>query len=150
MSDDWIVLVPEDPYFVPDLVRQSAARNRLAALVPAADEIVVTVSDVVQFFDCGSNFEQVFCPSCLSELPRRWWEGCMGEDSTDGFRLDSYRLPCCGNKCPLHQLVYDWPQAFGRFSLEAMNPDVGRLHDNDRRVLEEVLGTKLLVVYQHV
>ena len=149
MSDNWIALIPEDPRFVPEAARRSRARDRFCEIAPAADEVAIKVSDTVEFFDCGANFEQALCPSCRSVLPATWWQDRMGEDYADGFKLAAYPTPCCGARHTLHELVYEWPQGFGRFALDAMNPDIGKLEERDQRELEEMLGTKLRVIYRH-
>lgn len=163
MSDHWITLIPEDPRFVPDPAKRQLARDRLAAIAPDAEEIEIRVSEKVEFFDCGQNFERVRCPSCGAAIPDDWWQDRMDEDSGvegwqdrmdddagDGFKLATYSTPCCGMKCTLHELVYEWPQGFGRFALEAMNPDIGKLEDKFMREIETILGTKVRVIYQHI
>ena len=74
----------------------------------------------------------------------------MDDDYQKGFKLDRYRTPCCSEASTLRELTYDWPQAFGRFALEAMNPNIGTLEEGHRRELEEILETELIVVYQHI
>jgi hypothetical protein len=150
LSDHWIALIPEDPRFVPEVARQLRARDRFAEIAPEADEIEVRVSENVVFFDCGENFEHVFCPSCRSEIPAEWWKGRMDEDSDNGFKLAAYATPCCGKKLTLHDLVYEWPQGFGCFALDAMNPNIGLLENEQKREFETILGTKLRVIYQHI
>ena len=149
MSDDWIRLVPDDPGYVPERDRQARAKARFAEIAPAA-EIDVEVSDAVVFFDCGTNFERVRCPSCGAVIPVEWWQARMDEDYDGGFRLASRALPCCGVRHTLNDLAYEWPQAFGRFVIEAMNPNIGALKDEHKREFEGILGTKLRVVYQHI
>lgn len=150
MSDNWIALIPEDPRFVPDAAKQRRARDRFAKIAPEADEIETKVSEKVQFFDCGGNFERVLCPSCGSEISVEWWQDRMDEDRDDGFKLASYVTPCCGKKYTPHELVYEWPQGFGCFALEAMNPNIGKLDDKYKKEFEKILGTKLRVIYQHI
>lgn len=150
MSDNWITLIPEDPRFVPDRTRQALARDRLAEIAPRADAITIEVYDRVEFFHSGSNFERILCPSCRCVIPVAWWQDRMDEDFDNGFKLAEYRTPCCGALRTLHDLVYDWPQGFGCFALEAMNPSIGKLEEGDRRELEEILGTKLRVIYRHM
>jgi hypothetical protein len=149
MSDNWITLIPEDPRHVPEAERQRRARDRFAEFVPEAWEIEIKVSEK-EFFDCGENFDRVRCPACGSEISIDWWKDRLDEDCGDGFRLAFYKTPCCGTKCTLHELEYDWPQGFGRFALDAMNPNIGELADENKRELENILGTKLRVIYQHV
>lgn len=76
----------------------------------------------------------------------------MDEDSDgeDGFKLAAYAVPCCRKEYTLHDLAYDWPQAFGRFALDAMNPNIGELDAKFKREFEKILGTKLRVIYQHI
>ncbi|MCC6683339.1 MAG: hypothetical protein IT445_20780 [Phycisphaeraceae bacterium] len=150
MSDNWIALVPDDPRFVPDAAKQNRARERFAEIAPEADEIEIKVSEKVVFFDCGGNFERLGCPFCGVEIPVEWWQERMGEDHDDGFKLAAYTMPCCGKKSTLNELVYEWPQAFGRFAIDAMNPNIGKLDDKFKREFEDILGTKLRVVYQHI
>jgi hypothetical protein len=163
MSDNWIALIPEDPRFVPDAAKRQRARDRFAEIAPDADELEIKVTEKIEFFDCGANFERVLCASCGAGIPGDWWQDRMDEDSGvdgwqdrmdedsgDGFKLASYATPCCGKKCTLHELVYEWPQGFGRFALDAMNPNIGELEDKYKREFETILGTKLRVIYQHI
>src|SRR5215475_6936452 len=95
MSDNWIALIPEDPRFVPDAASQQRARARFAEIAPDADKVSVKVSEKVEFFDCGANFERVYCPACGSEIPFAWWGDRMDEDYCEGFKLANYATPCC-------------------------------------------------------
>ena len=149
MSDNWIRLVPDDPRYVPDRARQVRAKARFAEIAPKG-EIDVEVRDTVTFFDCGGNFERILCSSCEAEIPVEWWQARMDEDYGEGFQLANCVLPCCSAQCTLNDLVYEWPQAFGKFVLEAMNPNIGMLKDEHKRELEGILGTKLRVIYQHI
>jgi hypothetical protein len=150
MSDNWITLIPEDPRFIPELVKQSQARERFAEIAPEAAEIEIKVCDKIEFFDCGANFERILCPSCGAEIPVAWWQDRMDEDYGNGFMLASYATPCCGAQNTLQELVYEWPQGFGRFAIDAMNPNIGKLEDRCKHELEQILGTKLRVIYQHI
>jgi len=150
MSDNWIALIPEDPRFVPDQAKCQRARERFAEIAPDADEIEVKISETVKFFDCGGNFERVLCPACQLEIPIEWWKDRMSEDYCDGFKLAAYQTLCCGAPYTLHELVYEWSQGFGRFALDAMNPNIGELEERYKAEFEAILGTKLRVIYQHI
>ncbi len=150
MSDNWITLIPEDPYLVPDAIRQSRARDWFERVAPDVEEIELHAGDTIEFFDCGANFENVLCPNCRREIPLEWWQQRMEEDYDHGFRLSKYPTPCCGAIRTLHELIYDWPQGFGRFALDAMNPGIGKLDEAQQREIEEILGTPLRVIYQHI
>jgi hypothetical protein len=150
MSDNWIALVPEDPRFVPDPAKQRRACDRFAEIAPEADEVEIKISENVEFFDCGANLERISCPSCGAEIPVEWWQDRMDEDHDDGFKLAAYNSPCCGRESTPNELVYDWPQAFGRFAVDAMNPNIGKLADEYKQEFEKILGTKVRVIYQHI
>jgi len=150
MSDHWIQLIPEDPRFVPAAAQQKQALRRLREIAPEADEIEIKLSKTIQFFDCGANFERILCPSCRTELDVEWWQSGMSKDHDGGFKLADYRMPCCRTKHALHQLIYEWPQGFARFALDMMNPNIGKLKPKVQKELEELLGTKLRVIYQHL
>jgi hypothetical protein len=49
MSDNWIILIPDDPRYVSDDASRKKARDRLAELARTADEIVIKFSDTVDF-----------------------------------------------------------------------------------------------------
>lgn len=150
VSDNWIILIPEDPRVVPDQAKRDRARDRLAEIARDADEIEIKVSERVEFYDCGANFERVLCPACRSEIPIAWWQERMDEDYGNGFKLAAYATPCCGTDCTLNELVYEWPQGFARFALNAMNPNIGKLEERYKTELEGLLGTKLRVIHQHI
>jgi hypothetical protein len=150
MSDKWILLIPEDPHFVPGVAAQRRACDRLRQIVPDAFEVVAKVSEKVEFFDCGVNFERIVCPACAAEVPIDWWRDRMEEEYDGGYSLASYAMPCCKAQRTLHELVYEWPQGFGRFALEAFNPGIGELSDRDKYELEAILGTELREIYRHI
>jgi hypothetical protein len=163
MSDNWIALIPEDPHFVPDIARRERALRRFMEIAPDAEEIEIKVSERIEFYDCGQNFERIVCPSCHAQISLDWWQDRMDEDSGsvgwedrmdddsgEGFKLDAYSMPCCGRKYTLHELVYEWPQGFGRFALDAMNPSIGALDEKYKQEFEAILGTKLRVIHQHI
>jgi hypothetical protein len=150
MSDNWIAIIPEDPAFIPEAAKQAKARDQFAQIAPKANEIEIKVCAKVEFFDCGANFQHILCPSCHAEIPVAWWQDRMDEDYGNGFILASYATPCCCAQRTLHELVYEWPQGFGRFALRVRNPNIGKLEVRFKQELEEILGTKLRMIYQHI
>jgi hypothetical protein len=150
MSDNWIVLVPQDPLALVDADRLQRAMQRICEIAPEADETKMTVSKQPQFFDCGANLERITCPSCQQELRVDWFQDRMDADyDGTGFRLNTYRTPCCDRPHSLNELLYEWPAGFGMCSLEVMNPNIGLLSDEQRREIEEIVGLPLRVIYQH-
>ena len=150
MSDNWIRVIPEDPRFVPRTACQPRARAWFERIAPDAEEIEIKTSDTVEFFDCGANFERILCSSCRAEIPVEWWQQRMDEDHAGGFKLLKYPTPCCSTPHTLHELVYEWPQGFGRFAIDVMNPGIGQLSKARTRELEQILGCSIRVIYQHI
>jgi len=151
MSDNWIALIPKDPRHMPDADRQARAHDRFAEIAPDADAITLKVNDQITFIDCGVNLERIQCPSCNAEISDEWWQDRMGEDYVDGgFTLRQHATPCCGARHSLDHLLYEWPQGFARFVIEAMNPKIGKLSHQQKAEFEEILGTPLHVIYQHL
>jgi hypothetical protein len=75
----------------------------------------------------------------------------MDDDHDEnGFQLATYSAPCCGGSVGLDELRYEWPQAFARFGIDAMNPNIGELSDQQRSEFERILGTPLRTIYQHI
>ena len=58
--------------------------------------------------------------------------------------------PCCGLQTSLNDLHYIWPAAFGRFVLEAMNPNIGDTTAEQERALSDALGLPLRKVLVHL
>lgn len=151
MSDDYIYFVPTNPRFVPEPTAVERGLTLLKQRAPRADEINVEQTDGIRLFDAGSNFESVRCPACRQEIDLDWWHDCLERDSDDDdFSLSPYLLPCCAARRSVDQPVYDWPQAFGRFALVALNADLGRVDDKLKTEIERALGTTVTVVYQHL
>jgi len=151
MSDNWIILIPEDARKIPDLENQRQAVSRFRELAPTADKVEVKISEPIRFVDCGENFEKILCPNCGAGLEIVWWQERMDEDyDGSGFRLKSFTVPCCGSACALNELVYQGSQGFARFSLEAMNPNIGEMPKAELGSLETRLGCSLKVIYRHI
>jgi len=152
MSDDWIILIPEKAGHVPPEEARNSALKQFRKIAPDSDEINIELTEKVRFENCGANFEKVLCPDCGKEIELDWWQERMEEDfgEEESFQLGTFKLPCCGVMRTLHELRYEWPQGFTRFSLEAMNPNIGKLSAEARAGLEAASGCPLRVIYVHI
>ena len=152
MSDNWIILIPENAGYVPPEPKQKLATAKLRELPPKADEVNVEVTEKIRFEDCGGNFESIACPDCGETIEMEWWQERMGEDfGEDGdFKLKPMKLPCCGKDRTLHELRYNFTQGFTRFSLVTMNPNIGEMPKEGIAVFEKILGCPLRVIYRHM
>src|SRR4051812_45821457 len=123
MSDNWLQFVPTDPEFRPSPEAAERARRLLATFVPQADEVNVEFNDSVAFYDAGGNWSGVYCPACGIDA-EAWWVAAMDAAYASAFGDLYSRAPCCGARISLNEMYYPWPVAFGRFMIEAMNPNV--------------------------
>lgn len=151
MSDDYTILVPTDPQFVPAKDKQLAAESVFRQFAPAADGIVSHFTETVEFIHAGGNFISMGCSDCKAPISLDWWQEHMDEDfdRKSGFKLALYTLPCCGARKTLNQLDYRGTQGFARYVLEAMNANIGEVSASQKAALEAALGTELMVIYRH-
>jgi hypothetical protein len=149
VSDDFTRLIPRDPLFVPTAEAQRRALRLLRKIAPKADEVTASVSDEVQFVDCGSNWDGVRCPHCRATLDD-WWNTAFEAASESEFTKLDFKLPCCRKRTALPELDYVWPVGFARFVLEARNARLGgKISKRRLAELERVLGCTILVVRAH-
>jgi hypothetical protein len=148
MSDDWMIVVPVDALAKPPQERIDAAFSLLQELRPDGDDPELHVDDVPAFFDCGSNFENVFCPFCEAVLESSWWNAAMNRWCEDQRKL-SVETPCCHRETSLNELDYDAPQAFACVGMELMNPGYD-LEPEERRQVEGALGLPVRIIWRHL
>lgn len=151
MSDTRIRVIPEQPDLVPDKERQQRAVLHLRTIVAQNAELRATAYGRIVFVDCGGNFESVACPFCGAEVDIDSWQEWMDEDfDGNGFTLSRHAMPCCGAQHTLHELKYQLPQGFARFEVSAMDPNLGELSEDQIAQLEQILGCRVRIIYQHI
>ncbi len=150
MSDNWIIVIPENPEHVPTEDAQERAVALFRRIAPQADEVEKEMSEEVRFIDCGANLSRIVCPHCGAELEVDWWNDLMDEEYEAGFPLRVVSLPCCSRSGSLRTLGYDWPQGFARFSVEAMNPGIRDLSEEQLAEFSRVLGCRVRKVLRHL
>lgn len=147
MSDNWIVVIPTVPSFVPslDIAKQVEAAVRRA--VRSCDELTVETHDVPVFYDAGSNWEGVRCPVCGVELDDEIWSEAMSvAHETGDLSLD---MPCCDARTNLNDLAYGWACGFARFAVSARNPE-SSLSDETAADIASLLGAPIRLVQRHL
>lgn len=142
MAEIILKLIPVEPGWVPDLKAQHNAEEQLKAFLPRADEVLVIVTDEIEFVDPGENLKQIVCPNCGSVLEESWWLGAMEQAAQTGYTDLMTELPCCRRRISLHDLDYQAPAGFARFILEALNPKAP-LENAHLKKLEQLVGRKL-------
>ncbi len=149
MSDNWLQYIPLDPEFQPSPKSAETARQLLASFVPKADEVTVDFKSSTEFFHPAGNWSGVKCSVCAADL-EEWWYAAMAIASKTAFKNLSVTTPCCGVATSLNDLTYVQPAGFGRFVLEAMNPQVENLTDAEEYRLAECLGGRLRRIWVHI
>jgi hypothetical protein len=149
-ADNFLILIPEQPTWVPSATAREASVALLRQALPLADDVSGQLTEDVRFVDCGANFENVRCPRCGSDLGE-WWTLAMEAAHEHKFRDLRATMPCCAARLSLNDLAYSWPMGFARFTLEAINPTIGvELPARLQRRLEAVLGCRLRVIWKDV
>lgn len=151
MSDNWIAILPADLDYVPDVARREKALRYFWSIAPESDKIEVKISEKLMFFDCGANLEKITCSNCGGNVSTEWWRDQLENDYEEEYdELNLYILPCCGRQATMAELEYSWPQGFAKFAIDAMNPKIGTLLDEEKEMFETILETPIRVIYQHI
>lgn len=149
MSDSYLRYVPVNPKFQPQPASAASAEALLSGYFPEAEEISAEFLADVEFIDAGSNWSGVFCPLCGEDV-EQWWDDAMDEAAESRFENLDVCTPCCKGKTALNHLRYGWPVGFGRFVIEATNPNSKGLDANQLQALSEAIGCEMQEVAAHV
>jgi len=149
MSDHFMIVIAADPLARPPAERADAALALLTALRPEAENPECRQSDTPEFFDCGQNFDGVFCPLCQADV-QEWWGDAMGRWFESDDRTSLYvEMPCCGGATTLNDLDYVAPQGLACGGFELMNPGPD-LEPEELRQVEDALGTPVRIIWRHI
>jgi hypothetical protein len=143
--------IPEQRDYVPTPDAQREAADLLRGFLPGADEVNCSVSEGIQFIDCGGNWLGVHCTSCGADAEPWFAEEMSRCHEQSGFGNLTAIAPCRGAQISLEALNFGWPVGFARFVLEARNPGLGAkvLPRGKHRLLEQALGCCLRIVWRH-
>jgi len=149
MSDNWLRYVPTDPEFRPSDSAAKAAEALLLSFVPQAERVRSEFTENVGFIDPGANWSGVFCPLCGTDA-ESWWGDAMSTAAETKFTSLAVHAPCCHATASLNEMRYVWPAAFGRYVLEAMNPNVKGLSVQQSELLSAALGCSVREIPVHI
>ncbi|MCL2637717.1 MAG: hypothetical protein FWD48_05035 [Oscillospiraceae bacterium] len=115
MSEYYMSFIPDNPSYKLDTTSIELIKKLsfYSNYYNEEDNIVIEVSDVIQFADCGGNLEEALCPFCkVSALD--WWGDAMGSvySEESGFEDLNVTTPCCQKAVSLNDLDYSFPQGF--------------------------------------
>lgn len=139
MSDNYLRYVPIEPQFQPAPSAASKAEILLGSFLPEAESVHAEFSESVEFIDAGENWSGVHCPCCGADA-EAWWGDAMSSAAGGNFESLEATAQCCSAKVSLNELRYVWPVAFGRFVLEAENPNSSGLSAQQLIELGRAIG----------
>ncbi len=148
MSDNYLLLIPTDPHYIPSPGQVQRALAIIAAN-PLDSQPEVVITENVDFIFGGTNLEAVYCPRCRSEIDWDWWSDVMNHACRDKYRDLALTTPCCGLETNLNELQYYWPAGFAKFRISFLSPR----KDFEAAVVERIahaLGTPLRKILAHL
>jgi hypothetical protein len=149
MSDNVLQLIPTDPQFQPAPEGAKQARKLLMTFTPQADSVTARFAESVEFFHPGSNGLEIHCPACGADASD-WWAGAMDTAWESHFDNLTATAHCCGASVSLNDLRYDGPAGFGRFVLEARNPNISDLSPSQLALLQTTLGCTVRQIWVRI
>jgi hypothetical protein len=151
MSDHYLILIPEKAGHVPAEEMRAHVQEKFRAITQPL-KVEAELTEFVRFEHAGGNTGRIFCPDCGTELNYAWWGERMDQDFGEekSFKLNPVVLPCCGAKRGLHDLKYESPQGFARFSLSALEPEMWEIQGQPLIDLETAAGCKLRVIFRRI
>ncbi|MEU6554604.1 hypothetical protein ABZ915_30665 [Streptomyces sp. NPDC046915] len=153
MSDTWLIVIPDDPYWRPDRAAADRAAAALAGMLSAEARrgLEARWHDTVEVVLCYANLEKISCPGCGAELySGGWWGEAVTKSFEEGFATLEVAVPCCGAATSLNDLVYDWPMGFASFRIEVLYPERGWLTDGELTEVAEALGHPVRQILAHL
>ncbi|MEV6785756.1 hypothetical protein [Streptomyces sp. NPDC051098] len=153
MSDNYLTVIPTDPYWRPGRDPADRATAALSRMLPDDDArrgLEAKWHDSVEVVDCGANLERISCRHCGGEFASGWWGETVSKCYDEGFSTLVVTVPCCGVETSLNELVYDWPMGFAQFRIEVLYPNRAWLTDEELATLTDALGHPLRQILIHI
>ncbi|WP_326632753.1 MULTISPECIES: hypothetical protein [unclassified Streptomyces] len=153
MSDNYLTVIPTDPYWRPSKDAADRAAAVLSGMLPDDDArhgLEAKWHDSVEVVFCGANLEKISCPRCRAESTPGWWGEAVSERYNEGFSTLMVTVPCCDAETSLNELVYDWPMGFAQFRIEVLYPNRAWLTDEELASLANTLGHPLRQILIHI
>jgi hypothetical protein len=144
MSDSILKLIPSIPSFIPNSTAQIALMEYLNSIF-SNTKIKISITNNIEFIDCGENFQEVVCPYCKQPLNMEWWGETMSILYEKHFIEAFFELPCCSQTTQIFDLIYKENCGFSKFVIEVFNPEI-KLTVPQLSELEKILGCELKVI----
>ncbi|MGW4698822.1 hypothetical protein [Streptomyces sp. NPDC004285] len=123
MSDNYLTVIPTDPYWQPSEDAADRAAVVLSGMLSddARRGLEAKWHDSVEVVHCFANLKRISCPRCGTALAPDWWGDAVSQCYDEGFSTLMVTVPCCDIETSLNELVYDWPMGFARFRIEVVS-----------------------------
>ncbi|SED65626.1 hypothetical protein [Streptomyces sp. Ag109_O5-10] len=105
MSDNYLTVIPADPYWQPTQDVADRAAAVLSTMLPddgARRGLEAQWHDSVEVVFCGANLEKISCPHCGAECAPGWWGEAVSQRYDEGFTTLMVTVPCCGTEASQH------------------------------------------------
>jgi hypothetical protein len=147
MSSTQLKIISIQPSYVPGKKQQDDAKTLLQKIYGNQLITLDTTKDI-QFVDQGANFDSVSCNLCGKNIEVDTWQDAMDIAAKAKFTNLSFITPCCHKTTSLNKLNYTWPAGFAKFAIviEDAQKEIPAI---DLQQLENVLGTKLRIIWAH-
>lgn len=148
MADAYVKIIPINPYACVSESVMGEILNCLKSCVKA-DSIAVHVYENPVFVDCGSNLEEIRCPSCGECVSFEWWVEAMEQAGAQHFAELNVEIPCCGSVISLNELMYHFPCGFACVEFDILNP-IEELDMESIKRIEKLLDVPIRVIHAHL
>jgi len=147
MSSTFLKIIPTNPSYIPDKIKQDNAIRFLSKLYKN-ERLTLFSTDTIEFVDQGENFDSVTCNLCNKTINIEYWQDEMDEAYKSHFKNLVFQTPCCKKKTSLNDLHYHSPAGFAKFviSIEDAEND---LSEKDLKALQAILGIPLKIIWAH-
>jgi len=153
MIEEWGLIIPVDPTYVPNPSAQFKAMQLWAARDKQGSSKTIEVHAGVRYIPPTDSalLHTVCCPNCRRSIDSGWLEDAINLARTDGFKNLLTIIPCCGAFVSLNALKVTRgyaPFGFARFCMATHNPDPLSIGNITLKHLENILGCQLRVVWR--
>ena len=147
MSDSIIKIIPRNHNISISKTAIEKAKNYLSEQF-GADKVVLKEYKYLSFIDCGSNLEEITCPSCGKIIPFDLWGKQMSISKETAFTDLTINTPCCNTATRLDKLNYNYDCGFSKFEIDLINC-CKKLSDNVIAEIEKIFSNAIKIIYVH-
>jgi len=152
MIEEWGLIIPVDPTYVPNPAAQFKALQLWASRDKQGSSKTIEVHEKVHYIaPADGTLHAVCCPNCRRPVDPMWLEDAINLARADGFTNLYTEIPCCGAFVSLNDLKVTRgfaPFGFARFCMATHNPDLLSIGNITLKHLEKILGCQLRVVWK--